>query len=362
LFAGPTSEVVAPSSRQLTSTNPKAVAKYMTLMLQQIAKHDVLSKVENLRVRSQSGNWNPDDTQQWETVDRIMAQVRLYAERKCTKKKSGMMPWSPDLKLLGETLLYWRYRIREHTSGKTNQKRLDELAESCSILADDIAWASLNRIPTKIGEAKLNHKKVKTAAAELREQHMTNQAQFIAALHGMSDVAARAAIASREKSSNQFRTLRQIFKGGWSSGLERLDVPNQFAVLRQHETVPRIPLVTKEAIEDALIPHTEQRFRQHSETPFGHGKQSAALGQDCLSVDFARLQYGTYDRDLESLSVEARVWLGHLKQKDHVADGKLICTHISTEDWITGWVKMRESTASAPGGHYGHYKTAATIA
>jgi hypothetical protein len=25
-------------------------------------------------------------------------------------------------------------------------------------------------------------------------------------------------------------------------------------------------------------------------------------------------------------------------------------------------MKMRESTASAPGGHYGHYKTAATIA
>ena len=83
LFAGPTSEVVAPKSQQLTSTNPKAVAKYTTLMLQQIAKHNVLSKVENLNLRLQSGNWNPEDTQQWEIVDQIMAQARSYAERKC---------------------------------------------------------------------------------------------------------------------------------------------------------------------------------------------------------------------------------------------------------------------------------------
>jgi hypothetical protein len=75
-----------------------------------------------------------------------MAQAQSYAGGKYTKKKSGMMPWSPDLKLTGETLLYWRYCICEHTSGKTNQKRLDELADLCSILAEDIAWASFNRI------------------------------------------------------------------------------------------------------------------------------------------------------------------------------------------------------------------------
>ena len=336
LFAGPTSEVVAPSSRQLTSTNPKAVAKYTTLMLKQIAKHDVLHKVEHLRMRSQSGNWTIEDTKQWEIVDRIMAQARTFSENKCTKKKSGQMPWSPELKLSGETLLYWRLRIREHTSRKTNQNMLDTLAVSCSIAAEDIAWASFNRIRNKIGEAKKKHKQVKMDAEALREQYMTDQAQFIAALHGMSDVAARAAIAAREKSSNQFRTLRRIFRGGRSGGLERLDVPNQYAVLRPNEAVPRIPLVTKEAIEAALLPHTEKRIRQHSETPFGHGERCAAMGQDCSSADFASLQHGTYDRDLESLSDEARVWLGHLKQKEHVAEGNLISTHISTDDWIQG--------------------------
>ena len=252
LFAGPTSAVVGPSSRQLTSTNPKAVEKYMTLMLKQIAQHDVLQKVEHLRTRSESGNWNHEDTQRWEKVDRILAQAQSCAEKKCSKKKSGRIPWSPELKVSGETLMYWRLRICEHTSRKTNQNMLDTLAASCSRAEEDIAWASFNTIRTKIREAKKHHKQVKLEAADLREQYMTNQAQFIAALQGMLDVAARAAIAAREKSSNQFRTLRSIFNGGRSSELERLDVPNQFAVLRPNEAIPRISLVTKEAIEEVL--------------------------------------------------------------------------------------------------------------
>ena len=138
---------------------------------------------------------------------------------------------------------------------------------------------------------------------------MGEQAELLAALHGMSDVAARAAIAAREKSSNQFRTLRSIFKQGRASGLERLDVPDQYAVLRPDEAKPRMQLVTKEAIEEVLLPHTVKSFRQHQETPFGSGDRSKGLGQDCSSEDFERIRHGTYDCDLATLSEEAREWI-----------------------------------------------------
>jgi hypothetical protein len=120
-------------------------------------------------------------------------------------------------------------------------------------------------------------------------------------------------------------------------------------------------LVTKEAIEDVLLPHTVKRFRQHKETPFGSGDRSRGLGQDCSSADFQHIRHGTYDCDLANLSEEAREWIQQLKENDFVSDGRIISTNISTEDWISGWLKMRESTASAPGGHYGHYKTAAIV-
>jgi hypothetical protein len=159
---------------------------------------------------------------------------------------------------------------------------------------------------------------------------MNKQAELLAALHGMSDVAARAAIAAREKSSKQFRTLRSNFKQGRSNGFESLDVPDHYVVLvRRNEAPPRLQLVTKEAVEEVLLPHTVRRFRQNHETPFGHGNRSNSLGQDCSSADFDQIRHGTYDHNLASLSEEAREWLRQLKEKDFVAEGRLIATSIA---------------------------------
>jgi hypothetical protein len=121
-------------------------------------------------------------------------------------------------------------------------------------------------------------------------------------------------------------------------------------------------LVTKEAIKGVLLPHTVKRFHQHQETPIGSGDRSRGLGQDCSSADFEHIWHGTYNCDLANLSEEAREWIQQLKENDFVFDGRIISTNILTKDLISGWMKMRESTASAPGGHYGHYKTAATVA
>ena len=123
---------------------------------------------------------------------------------------------------------------------------------------------------------------------------------------------AHVAICSREKASRQFRQLRNILNPSASSGLDRIDVPNAYAVLRIGEEVPRIPLVVKEEIEEVLLPHTEQRFRQHQETPFGHGHRQQSLGVDCTSEDAEALMEGTYDRELDQLSEEAHVWLQQL--------------------------------------------------
>ena len=118
----------------------------------------------------------------------------------------------------------------------------------------------------------------------------------------------------------------------------------------------------KEEIEDVLVPHTEIRFKQYQETPFGNGEQQEKLGLDCTSADAAALMNGTYDRELEHLSAEARAWLLTLKANNFVNAGGVISTNLMAEDWVNGWAKMRESTSSAPGGHYGHYKMAAVAA
>ena len=172
----------------------------------------------------------------------------------------------------------------------------------------------------------------------------------------------RKVISSVERSSLQFQQLRKILRTTTSAGLERIDVPNNDAVLRPDEQIPRIPLVTKEEIEEVLVPHTERRFTQHQETPFGHGYRQRSLGVDCTSADARALREGTYDFHLSKLTAEARTWLSELDTKQFVLTKGCISCSIDTDDVITGWARLRESTSSAPGGHYGHYKTASVAA
>ena len=123
-------------------------------------------------------------------------------------------------------------------------------------------------------------------------------------------------------------------------GLERIDIPNSYAVLRCDEIAPRIPLVTKEEIEVVLVPHTERRFTQHQDTPFGHGDRQRLLGIDCTSRQAHALRRGTYDHELLSLTREARSWLMELQEKDFTRNRSgLIATNISTDDIIKGWAK-----------------------
>jgi hypothetical protein len=52
-------------------------------------------------------------------------------------------------------------------------------------------------------------------------------------------------------------------KPGRSNGLDRIGVPNDYAVLHDGEEAPRIPLVTKkEDMEDVLLPRDPLRYWQ----------------------------------------------------------------------------------------------------
>ena len=362
LFGSTTSAVVSPSKRRLTSTNPRALHAYISHMAAHLDMHRIVEKATALAAISVD-DWTQSDMNAFETLDDSLAMGRTAANKKCSAVDSGKYPWSPALDKAGARKLYWKLRLWGFTERqKQNAVFLQSLEKKCDISEVDQDFHTSAVVRRKYRQAKKELKIVQKEAQEHREAHNYEVAKLASVLHGMSESAAQSAIAARERASRQFRQLRSIFKPGRSQGLDRIDVPNSFAVRRDNEQVPRVPLVVKEEIEEALLPHTERRFRQHQETPFGKGARRSKLGLDCKSSDFQDLLDGTYDRDLDDLSDEARSWLQKLQKRDYVKAGSVISTDITTKDWIAGWSKMRESTASAPDSHYGHYKTAAVAA
>jgi hypothetical protein len=291
-------------------------------MQMHFSKHDLVSKVMKLQRQFDSAQWSKECEREWEKIDKLLSDARLSSEGKCTAKLAGQIPWSPALQKAGRRSRYWRLRLCAYTTKQANQKELQKLASQLQLSAVKCGHQPNTAIRQQIRKSRRALTAAKDKAQELRDEHMRERAAFLEATHGMSAKAACNAIAARERSSRQFRQLRSIMHTGATYGLDRIDVPNNYAVRRRGEDIPRIPLVTREAIEEVLVPHTEQRFRQHQETPFGEGERQKALGMDCLTTNAKALMNGTYDRDLEKLTDEARVWLRGLRMKTFIQEGK----------------------------------------
>jgi hypothetical protein len=115
----------------------------MKHLLTHVTVHNIEEKLDLLVTKSESTDpWTAEDTVSWEQLDSILAQGRAAAEAKCPAKRTGALPWSPDLDCAGKRFLYWKICLREFTSKFTNSVTLERLAGEVPIAADDQLWLS----------------------------------------------------------------------------------------------------------------------------------------------------------------------------------------------------------------------------
>ena len=168
---------------------------------------------------------------------------------------------------------YWKLRIRKERTLKSNQSRLAALELALQVPVEMVGPLTLTQMFRQAHLATNRFAEIKCIASARRQQHLEEMGKFAGILHKWEPQTAIRRIQASEKASRQFGQLRVIFRDGQSSGFDRLDIPDENAVLRQGEPVPRISLVVQEEIEEVLLPHTIKRFRQHAETPFGNGER-----------------------------------------------------------------------------------------
>jgi hypothetical protein len=178
LFGGPTSSIVAPMDRRLTSTNPRAVHEYTTYMRSHFEIHRITDKVNALCEKSANGQWSETEIAEWEQIDDILDQGRRAAERKCAPRRSGHHPWSPELDRAGSCLSYWKLRLRAFTSKTTNLETLDVLAHTANIPEASRLYLSSNVVRQIIRRARRALQQVQKDAGILREQHSAETAKF----------------------------------------------------------------------------------------------------------------------------------------------------------------------------------------
>ena len=362
MFGDTTTKLVAPAGRRAVSTSPRAVSAYVQEMRKHFEDNDLMSRRDALETATANKTWAADDCQTlYESLDGLGEDGKGRCEHKCPAKRSGAYPWSKALGQAKDTAQYWRLRRGDGYARLANPKEKARLEKLC-----DIPEELQLPLPPKI--IRLHWRKawkhlaeVEKKAEQLRKEMRLEEANFMATVRSCEPESALKQILNAEQAAREYKEM-DILKGPRSSGgLDRIDVPDSYAVLQPGESVPRIQLVEKEKIEEVLIPHTMQRFTQYQETPFGHGERRERLGMECDSDDFKDLLEGLYDFELDDLTEEARVWLTQLKTQEFAKGPTTFSTPLTIDEWIDGWKKMKESTASG-GHHFGHYKIAALVA
>jgi hypothetical protein len=201
-FGGPTSPIVAPQERRLTSTNtPQAVHEYTKHMQLHFEVHRILEKVAALCEKSDIDQWSAEEIIEWGKIDDILDQGRRAAENKCAARRSGQYPWSPELDRAGSRLSYWQLWLREFTSKKNNLSTLNDLATAANIPESSRIWQTSKFVRRETRRARRVLKKVQKDADILHEQHLAETAKFSAIVHNMDESAARVAIEARELTS-----------------------------------------------------------------------------------------------------------------------------------------------------------------
>jgi hypothetical protein len=135
-FAGPTSPIVAPQPRRLTSTNAKAVHTYTSHMRAHFAMHLITEKRIALVAKSNRGDWTKSDEGEYNRLDDTLKRGCLAAENKCDPWLSGLYAWSPELHIADTTLEYRKLRLKEFS----NHTTLDLMADLADISVADCDW------------------------------------------------------------------------------------------------------------------------------------------------------------------------------------------------------------------------------
>jgi hypothetical protein len=169
---------VAKSMRRLQCSDPRTVDRYTSYMYNEIVKRKIDIHAESLC----NGNrrYTHTEAQIWEKLDRILLQIRLRAERKCRKLRTGCVQWSPEFAVLNASKQFW-YLANKKVSGlKVDTKYFKRVARAANLNPmvlgrPDIIYAKLQEATERVREYKRDHANKRNSWLENLANAMANK-------------------------------------------------------------------------------------------------------------------------------------------------------------------------------------------
>jgi hypothetical protein len=373
LFSDPAYEIARPTQRHLRLLDPRLVDHYRILLHDQLQFHKVLDKITDLQQAIATESWTDMHTKMYQTLDNIITESMLYAERNTGRSFSKKYDWLPELKHAVQAHRYWRLQLKKKRGGIVSDSciehlRTTALIEPHSTLSEAQILEALKLSSTNLKEPQRLHKTLRSNYLEdLAEAIVLSTAPNLV-FDSMSHVKADRKhlqikrLLSREASRRFYRKLGGLLHTQSTKGLGRVDIPDEAASSTSTGN-PNDPKTWKGPWKSVTNPMdlakvvkeiNRQQYHQAHNTPFGSGPLADQVGRRGDTLLAQQLLQGVLPDITSTLLPETQCILKTLARDYPIA---MATATITDKEFQDSYKAAKEATSSSPSGrHIGHYK------
>ena len=328
--------------------------KYKQYIVKQFEYHNIASRAEKLYDRSKE-KFTPHERKEFvaelNKIDKSITEIMLQAEQNVGKDPLYQSIRSKQISELQKLLRYWQITV----SGIKNEKDFSTVLQT---LAAKISPGIIEKMNEQGRTPTTNLIKTKELLSQARKDQIQNwkEAAFaeiamIASAEHISPLTVEKTQRNTTTTRRIFAILRDRFKPRLSRGLTSLIVPDS----QQNDNELYKTIHDQQEIENLLIARNIAHFGQAQGSPFTTSPIVNKIGYKGTNNFSTKIIRGDdISLDLHNMSGGLKEIIQILNNGKHTPKFSI---HIDQEEFMGGFRKWREETATSPSGrHLGHYK------
>jgi hypothetical protein len=179
LFSYPAYQIEPATVRKLRLIDPRVVQSYRTALHDLLAQHNVFYRLDIHQESFDNNQWSPESQVEYESLDNIITESMLTAEKGINKQITTTYQWSPTLKKAVQQLRYWNMRLRQLQGQPVSEVQLRHLQIEGDISLNLVLSSSEVAVKQAQHWAFQNLKTLQSQHEELRESFLEGLAEAI---------------------------------------------------------------------------------------------------------------------------------------------------------------------------------------
>ena len=337
-----------PSRRQLHSSNPRVRKKYNALLETHLIREKTTEKAKRLNTIVNKKEWNQEATELYEQLDNIRHNAIKFAEKRCKKKRQGNVSFSDVIhRAMGKITMWKLILARNYQTGK-RRPRLRYLQRKAKKwkFGEDIGITDITRLKKEIIHAEKMYRLLRPNARALRHSFLEEKAKLLAEDSGKDVNNHYIQLRNSEETKEAHQRIKASQQGGERGALV-------FIEEEQPDGTRKIITDTTQ-MEDKIREANEQKLQQCNNTPLREEPLCSFFNEKHL--DFKNWEKALNPEADIPTNIErgTNLWIKEMQREDNTIPPTDI--KMDADTYLKSWTKMKESTSSHIGIHFGHLK------